>query len=154
MENIEEVMTNPDVVYSVINAISDNFTKVLKEYCPNIENKNPYSHYMTGSCGEFAYMIYDIFQEYSSFYVNKDEGHVVMKIGEYYWDIRGRHTFDSLGPGYVETPAEYVEFDLMPFIRTDGTDKIITPHLTALAKERLNNILSNHGLAVETQKSL
>ena len=69
-----------------------------------------------------------------------------MKIGEYYWDVYGHHTLESLTPGYEETPEEYVEFDLMPFTWTDETDKILKPYLTKLAQERLNQILTYHNL--------
>ena len=147
METIEDIITNPDVIYSVINVIKDNFPVLLEKYCPNNQNKNPNSHYMSGSCGEFAYLLDDIFKDYASFYVNTTHGHVVMKIGDYFWDVNGMHTWESLYPGYNETPKEFVEFDLMPFTRTDDTDKILKPYLLALAKERLNSILLSHGFS-------
>ena len=121
-ENILERINNIDLVINLIEALKDRFVEIRLKYEPN-EHTNVENYYMTGHCSSFAKILYFIFENYTTIYDSKYEGHVISKIGDHYYDIRG--LIDNLVDlkTYQECPIDYLPYIENIYLNTSNYEQ-------------------------------
>jgi len=111
-------------VLDVISALNDNFCNLYLKYTIEIMKKanlpeeafkeinvhNPYQYYLNGHCPSYSRILCEIFKGDAIVYCSS--GHVITKIGEHFYDVRGEIddlvtkeftiANDDLGLHYIE----------------------------------------------------
>ena len=98
-EKMQEIISNPDNIIKIIEALNDNFSmlylkytmKSLKNLNSNIDYNNmnlhsATSYYLNGHCVSYAEILCQIFEKYAIKY--NSDGHIIVKIGEHFYDAR------------------------------------------------------------------
>ncbi len=103
-EELNKFMTNPDLVGAVIYMIN---THIKLPYPHNLR-----SYFTTGHCNIYAEILTKIFEGYAIPYTNNE--HVIVKIGEFFYDVEGPIPNRMVGPDYVEITIDQL-YDLPTF---------------------------------------
>ena len=104
-EEIKNIIDNIDAMDILIYYIN----LALEPVIPQYHNVN--SFFLTGRCNIYAQILADIFGKYATVYDNHD--HVITKIGNHYYDVRGLiDQYENLNE-YKETPLEYLKEPLI-----------------------------------------
>lgn len=144
MDNtIEKFISNPFNVEKVIREINAQFPIVVEQYIPNNPHRDATQYFRSGSCPVYAEILHDTFEGYAQYY--DSASHVIVKIGNYYYDVGGIFSKEYLEKGdFVYCPDDYFGFVFTKFGRKDEEEKIIYEHLKEIAKDILQEKLQEY----------
>lgn len=132
-----EIINDENVVLAIIDTLRNSFKDVLIKYVPT-SNHNALSFYLTGHCPSFAKILYEIFEGNCT--ILDDGAHVITKIGDKYYDIRGfASNYEDISK-YNECPIEYFPMIEMFLGKTDDCDEKIMQDLISIGKDEINKI--------------
>ena len=100
-----DYLNNVDKIHAVINEIVDNI--ILPQ------EQDVYSYFLHGHCNIFINILDNIFQDDISFYYNESTNHIIGKIGNNFYDVRGYlNTSELDGYTYIEKDYFYYLVDI------------------------------------------
>ena len=141
-------------IISIISLLNEKFNELYYKHTINELKKanihiddysklnmhNPYSYYLNGHCPSYSRILCEIFKDKANIVVYYNEGHVVTKIDDHFYDVRGQvddlidKTFLS-----VDKPEDMMYIDLYFGIK-DSLEKPIEKDLISIGKTELNRI--------------
>jgi hypothetical protein len=134
-EELKEYIENPDVVNSVIYAIN------LSLKVP--EPQNIYTYFLTGHCNVYAEILVKVFEGHAIPCSNV--GHIVVKIGEYYYDVEGIIPSSTIEPTEFQEMSNDELYDIsntgLGAFRNEIDDELIELG-AAIGKEHLEELIS------------
>lgn len=149
---MNEMMTNHEVVISVIDELREAFPEIFMKY--NNYKREANNFYMFGHCASFADILSEIFKGYATQYSNG--GHVITKIGEDFFDILGWANGEYLNPreggkykAWIDAPLEY---DFCDLTSKDDHDYELRMELIQIGKRKLQELTSSF-IQEEKQKN-
>ncbi len=142
---IEEIINNPNKVVELINILNDSFENIyfgltmknlLELGIDNINyeliTRDAISYYKTGECDTYATILCEIFGPYATKYSSED--HVVTKIGNHFYDVRGLRD-NYVGNDFQKESPYYID---VHFGKRDNLSKPIAEQLIMIGKNVLD----------------
>lgn len=146
---MEEFINNPVNVQSVIMVLNINFPGLLKKYAGY--DRDAVSFYLYGHCTSFARILYEIFNgncaiydDFSSESENR-EGHVICKIGDHFYDVRGCIDQTPTLENYKECPISRFPFIEDMHGNSTDHDEEIKEELIAIGKKAIEALYVTDG---------
>lgn len=128
-----EITSDPIIVAEIIEALATAFPAIYQKY--NGFPRDPYSFYMTGHCPSFARILHEIFGDKAT--IMDSTGHVITKIGNHYFDIRGLiDGFEDI-ERYRECPIDYLPMVEMVLGSSADHDAELIAELVAIGKNKV-----------------
>ncbi len=138
--SLSYILNNPDIIEKFITALTSIFPDFYYKY--NHLHRDAISFYYLGHCPSFARILYAIFNGNVSFYVS--ESHVITKIGDNFFDIRG-YVNDRINlSDYQEYSLEEFGFAEIKLDKFEDHSIEIERDLIFWGKLKLNQIILNH----------
>lgn len=137
-EYLNRIASKPELVSYVIDGIVASFNNIYVSYAK--QNRDPYSYYLTGHCASFAYVLYKVFEGTARIMDSTVEGHVVVKIGEHVYDVRGCVDSEINIENYQDCPIEYFPYVELTMTKDDDYDKEIREDLIKIGKEAIGKL--------------
>ncbi len=138
--SLSYIINNPDIIEDFITTLASTFPNFYYKY--NYVHRDAISFYYLGHCPSFARILYAIFNGNVSFYVS--ESHVITKIGDNFYDIRG-YVNDRINlSDYQEYSLEEFSFAEIALDKFEDHSIEIESDLIFLGKVKLNEIILNH----------
>ena len=134
--NLEEFIKNENNILNVIKKINESFPEIIEKYYPTCPHRSAENYFMTGSCAAYAEMLYNLFTPFASYYDSNVIGHIVVKIGDYYYDCLGINN----EPLYPENKYRYCDEEHLDVFKDiankrNDVDKVIMPYLLQVGQE-------------------
>ena len=134
--NLEEFIKNENNILHVIKKINESFPEIMEKYYQTCPHRNAKTYFMTGSCAAYAEMLHNLFTPFASYYDSNVIGHIVVKIGDYYYDCLGINN----EPLYPENKYRYCDEEYLGVFKDiankrSSIDKVIMPYLLQVGQE-------------------
>ena len=139
-QDIQEIIKDCDYVLQIIQILNNIFPDIYYKY--NGYSRDAVSFYYYGHCASFAKVLYNIFTNYATMMDNGS--HVIVKIGNYFYDINGciNNLIDI--NEFRECPINYFPIIELMLTKPDNHDEEIKEELTKIGKNELKKIVYNH----------
>lgn len=141
-------------IISIISLLNEEFYKLYYTHTIDILNKanihiddysklnmhDPYLYYLNGHCPSYSRILCEIFKDKANIVVYYNEGHVVTKIDNHFYDVRGQ-VDDLIDETFlpINKPEDSLYVDLSFGIK-DSLEKPIENDLISIGKTELNRM--------------
>lgn len=135
-KSIEDLVKDEKLVSRILSVLNDAFPNIFYKY--NKTWRDAYSFYLYGHCATFARILYEIFD--GNVTIMDSNSHVVVKIGDLIYDVRGCVNDQINKDEYRDCPIEYFGFVEMLFTKPDDHDKEIANDLIQRGKKEIQDL--------------